>query len=65
MAKFLALKSFSQRNILGVCVLVAICLQLGYVIKIRCTVQKFGGPTIYIDENQTKSFCSTKEMISR
>ena len=61
MAKFLVLKSFSLRNLLGVCVFVAICLQLGYVIKIRCTVQKFGRPTIYIDENAVVCTIQTKE----
>ena len=61
MAKFLALKSSSQRNLLGVCVFVAVCLQLGYVIKIRFTVQKFGPPTIYIDENAVACTIQTKE----
>ena len=61
MAKFMVSKSFSQRNLLSVCVFVAICLQLGYVIKIRCTVQKLGRPTIYIDENAVVCTIQTKE----
>ena len=61
MAKFFGLKSSSQRNLLDVCVFVAICLPLDYVIKIRCTVPKFGRPTVYIDENAVVCTIQTKE----
>ena len=61
MAKFFGLKSSSQRNLLGVCVFVAIYLPLDYVIKTRCTVPKFGRPTIYIDENAVVCTIQTKE----
>ena len=47
MEKYLVLKCSSQRNLLVVCVLVAICLRLGYVIHIRCTVPQYGRPTIH------------------
>ena len=61
MAKFFGLKSSSQRNLLCVCVFVAICLPLDYVIKIRCTVPKFGRPTIFIDTNAVVCTIQSKE----
>ena len=61
MAKFLALKSSSQRNLLGVCVVVAICLQLGYVINIRGTVPKYRRPTIYTNNKAVVCNIQKKE----
>ena len=61
MAKFLALKSSSQRNLLGVCVFVAICLQLGYVINIRGTVPKYRRPTIYTNNKAVVCSIQKKE----
>ena len=61
MAKFLALKSSSQTNLLGVCVFVAVCLQLGYVINIRGTVPKYRRPTIYTNNKAVVCSIQKKE----
>ena len=61
MEKILFSKSYSKKNLLGVCVFVAICLRLGYVMKIRCTVQKCGRPTIHTDEKAVVCSIQTKE----
>ena len=61
MAIFLALKSSSQKNLLGVCVFVAICLQLGYVINIRGTVPKHRRPTMYTNDKAVVCSIQNKE----
>ena len=61
MNNFLVLRSSSQRNLFGVCIFVAICLLLGYVFEFRCTVPKYGRPTIYTDNKAVVCSIQTKE----
>ena len=61
MEKILFSKSYSKKNLLGVCVFVAICLRLGYIIQIRCTVPKYSRPTVYTDEKAVLCSIQAKE----
>ena len=61
MEKYLVSKYSCPRNLLGVCFFVAICLRLGYVIQIRCTVPKYSRPTVYTDEKAVLCSIQAKE----
>ena len=61
MEKYVVSKYSCPRNLLGVCFFVAICLRLGYVIQIRCTVPKYSRPTVYTDEKAVLCSIQAKE----